>query len=332
MEIDELVNEVCAGGAIEKEKVRGVIEHYFEKIRYYLLESGRFPIPGLGTFYLLNTQNDSCKNSSQFVISFVPEESLTMTNSVNPDCSGENENLAGTAVLKTAFSEKNSECAEVETEITHRAGRIIDTAITDVPKPQHVLNENTNVPYSKIRTIHFKKYLTLVAAFAVVCVLAIIIIVKSGTSENRNKTVAAGNNTGGIDTQHESPHSAAVSEGSEQSKFIIFSWGDSLEKIAEREYGSKIFWPYIYYENEKTITAPEKIVPVQDRIILRYSTNRDLGELYFDLYRYYKTKSGQNVKLTTMKNEMLRSAFYLNRAYVMQNYQNLTDQEKLLLR
>lgn len=69
---------------------------------------------------------------------------------------------------------------------------------------------------------------------------------------------------------------------------VYFQWGDTLASLAREHYGSAEYWPYLYYENRSTITSPDRIVPVKDRIYLSYQTNAPLDVLYLHLYVYYK--------------------------------------------
>lgn len=85
-----------------------------------------------------------------------------------------------------------------------------------------------------------------------------------------------------------------------KTKFIPFEWGDTLASIAAREYGSSLYWPYIYFENIDTIKDPDILVPVRDRIILTYQTNISLAELYLKLYYGY-TKANKKSKALQMK-------------------------------
>ena len=107
-------------------------------------------------------------------------------------------------------------------------------------------------------------------------------------------------------------------------KVIAFEWGDTLSEIASKEYKQAAYWPYIYFENDKTITHPERIVPIKDYIAIRYATNADLGELYYRLFEKYRFE-----KIFARK--MLLSAYQWNRSLVTAKWKSLSSSERAWL-
>ena len=81
----------------------------------------------------------------------------------------------------------------------------------------------------------------------------------------------------------------SIKKNKRKSKFIPLEWGDTLVKIAQKEYYNAKFWPFIYIDNEKTISGPEYLIPLKDQVFITYQTNnRNLGKAYYYIYNKYK--------------------------------------------
>ncbi len=65
---------------------------------------------------------------------------------------------------------------------------------------------------------------------------------------------------------------------------VSFTYSDTLKTLAEKYYGTSQNWPFLYFENLETIVSPEQLFPGKDHVYLKYQTNSDLAELYFNLY------------------------------------------------
>lgn len=107
-------------------------------------------------------------------------------------------------------------------------------------------------------------------------------------------------------------------------KIVDLEWGDTLAKIAHREYGNKIMWPYLYFENSNTIYSPFKLIPIKDKVFVKYQTNQDLGWLYFELFKMYRDK-------TVDAEFCLIRAYQLNPDLVYRNIEQISPDHKKLL-
>jgi len=110
-----------------------------------------------------------------------------------------------------------------------------------------------------------------------------------------------------------------------QGRKINIKWGDTLSKISKKVYGQPKYWPYIYFNNKKTITGPDRLVPGTDLIYISFETNGNLGELYYKMYIYYKSKDSHR------RLKMLELAQKYNYSYVMNRKERLTELEKSYL-
>ncbi|HMB00940.1 MAG TPA: hypothetical protein VKS21_08130, partial [Spirochaetota bacterium] len=108
-------------------------------------------------------------------------------------------------------------------------------------------------------------------------------------------------------------------------KRVYIEWGQTLTAIAAREYNNADFWPYIYYNNIKTLQSPDELVPVRDRIVLTYRTNANLGDLYFRLFIYYKKLSSRK------KYAMLKKAYLYNSGRLESERDQISATEKKFL-
>ena len=180
----------------------------------------------------------------------------------------------------------------------------------ETPKPKKAKSrkiEDSSKGKEKTLPEKIKPFLWVIAAFTFVTVIAVSLFIN-------------------IDSKKAGPEGPLASSAKgEGANAIYFEWGDTLAKIAEREYDNPLFWPYIYFENEKTISSPFKLIPVQDRIKIKYQTNRDLAELYFELFGMYR----EDKKIAR---SLLTTANALNPQLIEQHRQNFSDEEKSWLK
>lgn len=128
-----------------------------------------------------------------------------------------------------------------------------------------------------------------------------------------------------VENRVEKPNSKiSVASALAPPKGVNFEWGDTLAKIAEREYGNKILWPYLYFENSNTISSPFKLIPIKDKVFIKYQTNQDLGQLYFELFKTYR---GQTVEADFF----LIRAHKLNPKLILRHISELSPEEKELI-
>ena len=81
--------------------------------------------------------------------------------------------------------------------------------------------------------------------------------------------VNSGKSAGGDAPKEKAPDFSNVQSGSSSTAartYVVVS-GDSLSKIAQREYGSANEWPRIYEANRGLIKDPDKIFPGQKLVI-----------------------------------------------------------------
>ena len=104
-------------------------------------------------------------------------------------------------------------------------------------------------------------------------------------------------------------------------KFMVIEWGDSLEKIAQQEYGDRKYWPHIYFDNQETIASPNQLIPVQDRVIVSGNKMGDLGELYYRLFEETKENRAFSLK-------MLKHAYDENPTWLRTKLDQLSSAER----
>jgi nucleoid-associated protein YgaU len=86
---------------------------------------------------------------------------------------------------------------------------------------------------------------------------------EAATEEVREKAILMAGNVKGVEKVNDDALTVADGEDEAEPKFYTIQKGDSLSKIAKREYGDAMKWKALFEANKEVIEDPDMIYPGQ---------------------------------------------------------------------
>ena len=91
----------------------------------------------------------------------------------------------------------------------------------------------------------------------------ITLVGEAATEEVREKAILMAGNVKGVEKVNDDALTVADGKDEAEPKFYTIQKGDSLSKIAKREYGNATKWKALFEANEEVIEDPDMIYPGQ---------------------------------------------------------------------
>lgn len=91
----------------------------------------------------------------------------------------------------------------------------------------------------------------------------ITLVGEAATEEVREKAILMAGNVKGVEKVNDDALTVADGKDEAEPKFYTIQKGDSLSKIAKREYGNAMKWKALFEANEEVIEDPDMIYPGQ---------------------------------------------------------------------
>lgn len=91
----------------------------------------------------------------------------------------------------------------------------------------------------------------------------ITLVGEAATEEVREKAILMAGNVKGVEKVNDDALTVADDKDEAEPKFYTIQKGDSLSKIAKREYGDAMKWKALFEANEEVIEDPDMIYPGQ---------------------------------------------------------------------